>query len=97
MGMNLNAFGGSSHSWRNVTEWTGAEENRTAVARESFISSDDESQNWDLDTFWEFGLPLTVGTILGPLVIGATIRALIQFAYKHRIWMRILSLAYLLL
>lgn len=47
-------------------------------------------QTWSLANFFEIAMPLMIGTILVPLVIGSIIRAFLQGLAQGRTWWRLL-------
>lgn len=48
-----------------------------------FLSSP-STKTWDLKLFWAFSIPLAIGTILLPLVVGTIIRMSLRIAHRNR-------------
>lgn len=83
LGMNLNQFPTTQQFWRNTTFIDGTSSNTR-------IKDAGANQSWSLENFFEIAMPLMVGTILVPLVIGSIIRAFLQGLAQGQTWWRLL-------
>ncbi|KAJ5690027.1 hypothetical protein N7462_004419 [Penicillium macrosclerotiorum] len=83
LGMNLNQYTTPQPFWRNATVIDGTTSNKLIV-------DSGTNQTWSLVTFFAIAMPLMVGTILVPLVIGSIIRVLLQGLAQGRTWWRLL-------
>ncbi|KAJ5972438.1 uncharacterized protein N7479_002356, partial [Penicillium vulpinum] len=86
LGMNLNQFPEPQGSWRNST-WIDPTNPENITKFYSKIVDSGANKAWELETFFEIAIPLMVGTILVPLLIGSMIRE--TFA-RGRTWWRLL-------
>ncbi|KAJ5731681.1 uncharacterized protein N7483_006189 [Penicillium malachiteum] len=82
LGMNLNQYTPLQPFWHNVTVVDGTNSNELIV-------DSGGNQSWSLDDFFEIAMPLMVGTIFIPLVIGSIIRITLQGLARGRIWWRL--------
>lgn len=89
--MNLNQYTTPQPFWRNATVIDGTSSNNFTISR-SIVDSG-ANQTWSLENFFEIAMPLMVGTILVPLVIGSIIRAFLQGLARGRTWWRLLLAA----
>lgn len=65
--------------------------NITSNNNSNSIQSDAQpTSHWRLRSYWRIAVPLAIGTILFPLVVGPTFRTVAQFAVKNRIYWRII-------
>ncbi|KAJ5622636.1 hypothetical protein N7528_005868 [Penicillium herquei] len=82
LGMNLNQYTTPQPFWHNVTVVDGADSNELIV-------DSGGNQAWSLKNFFEIAMPLMVGTIFVPLIIGSIIRVILQGLARGRIWWRL--------
>jgi hypothetical protein len=81
--MNLNQFTPLQQFWHNTTFIDGTSSNTR-------IKDAGANQSWSLQNFFGIAMPLMVGTVLVPLVIGSIIRAFLQGLAQGRTWWRLL-------
>jgi hypothetical protein len=93
--MNLNQYTTPQPFWRNATVIDQTNPNNFTVSNSTIVDSG-ATQAWSLQNFFEIAVPLMVGTILVPLVIGSIIRAFLQALAGGRTWWR-LVLAFLVI
>lgn len=84
--MNLNQYTGPYPSWRNATVFN-VDGSQTHSNQQ--IVDTASNQAWSLANFFEIAMPLMVGTIFVPLVIGSIIRAILQGLSQGRTWWRL--------
>ncbi|KAJ5720085.1 hypothetical protein N7493_006963 [Penicillium malachiteum] len=82
LGMNLNQYTAPQPFWHNVTVVDGTD------SKELTLDSGG-NQSWSLKNFFEIAMPLMVGTIFVPLVIGSIIRVILQGLVRGRTWWRL--------
>ncbi|KAJ5785027.1 uncharacterized protein N7503_010239 [Penicillium pulvis] len=91
LGMNLNQYTTPQPFWRNATVINETNSNSFTISQS--IKDSGANQTWSLGNFFEIAMPLMVGTILVPLVIGSIIRAFLQGLARGRTWWRLLLAA----
>ncbi|CAI7602909.1 unnamed protein product [Penicillium viridicatum] len=89
LGMNLDQVTRTQPSWRNVTLVDETNPEKFTISNSKIVDSG-ANQAWSLVNFFEIAMPLMVGTILVPLVIGSIIRAFLQALGRGRTWWRLL-------
>ncbi|KAJ5205799.1 hypothetical protein N7472_002247, partial [Penicillium cf. griseofulvum] len=89
LGMNINQYTKFESSWRNTTNIDPTNPENITITK-SKIVDEGANQSWSLENFFEIAVPLMVGTILVPLVIGSIIRVFLQALGRGRIWWRLL-------
>ncbi|KAJ5202850.1 hypothetical protein N7449_004929, partial [Penicillium cf. viridicatum] len=89
LGMNLNQYTQPQPSWRNATRIDPANPDNITISHSEIVDSG-ANQAWSLQLFFEIAVPLMVGTILIPLVIGSIIRAFLRALGRGRTWWRLI-------
>ncbi|CAG8015995.1 unnamed protein product [Penicillium nalgiovense] len=89
LGMNLNQFTQPQPSWRNATHIDVTNPENFTISHSKIVDSG-ANQAWSLQNFFEIAIPLVVGTILAPLVIGSVIRAFLRALRRGRTWWRLI-------
>ncbi|OQE96571.1 hypothetical protein PENNAL_c0001G04784 [Penicillium nalgiovense] len=89
LGMNLNQFTQPQPSWRNATHIDVTNPGNFTISQSKIVDSG-ANQAWSLQNFFEIAIPLVVGTILAPLVIGSVIRAFLRALRRGRTWWRLI-------
>ncbi|OQD99294.1 hypothetical protein PENSOL_c007G05390 [Penicillium solitum] len=87
LGMNLEQYTQLQPSWRNVTKIDPTNPDNITISHSEIVDSG-ANQAWSLELFFEIAVPLMVGTILIPLVIGSIIRAFLRAIGRGRTWWR---------
>lgn len=87
--MNLNQYTQPQPSWRNATRIDPANPNNITTSHSEIVDSG-ANQAWSLQLVFEIAVPLMVGTILIPLVIGSIIRAFLRALGRGRTWWRLI-------
>lgn len=87
--MNIDQFTQIQPSWRNTTLIDTTNPEKFTISNSKIVDSG-ANQAWSLVNFFEIAMPLMVGTILVPLVIGSFIRAFLQALGRGRTWWRLL-------
>lgn len=86
LGMNLDQYTAPHPSWRNTTAF---DIHGSQTYSNQQIVDTGSNQAWTLANFFEIAMPLMVGTIFVPLVIGSIIRVLLQGLSQGRTWWRL--------
>ncbi|KAJ5375141.1 hypothetical protein N7517_007147, partial [Penicillium concentricum] len=89
LGMNINQYTQLQPSWHNATHIDPTNPENRTISHSEIVDSG-ANQSWSLENFFEIAVPLMVGTILVPLVIGSIIRMFLQALGRGRTWWRLL-------
>lgn len=87
--MNLEQYTQLQPSWRNVTRIDPTNPDNITISHSEIVDSG-ANQAWSLELFFEIAVPLMVGTILIPLVIGSITRAFLRAVGHGRTWWRLI-------
>ncbi|CRL29162.1 Mg2+ transporter protein, CorA-like [Penicillium camemberti] len=89
LGMNLEQYTQLQPSWRNTTRIDPTNPDNITISHSEIVDSG-ANQAWPLELFFEIAVPLMVGTILIPLVIGSIIRVFLRALGRGRTWWRLI-------
>lgn len=87
--MNIEQYTQLQPSWRNTTRIDPTNPDNITISHSEIVDSG-ANQAWPLELFFEIAVPLMVGTILIPLVIGSIIRVFLRTLGRGRTWWRLI-------
>lgn len=53
-----------------------------------------DTRSWGISTFWYVSVPLVIRALILPFVVGTALRGILQFAHKHPLGGRVMSMPF---